>query len=275
MLVGEFQLQFAQPGLGRDHRRVAAATAAAAHHGIGLGADRLGRCLELLLEHVVAQRGVLHALLELGDRAARGFQARHAVVRGQQVHVPGAELGTLGLGQPQLLFVLSDLLIEELPRVLHVGAVGAGLALDEDGQELLHHVVGQLGAGVAVGDGEQVAGLRGDLDALGQAEHHALHVRRAGDLQFQIGLGDQLFEVGPAEGRVLEHVELADHGAFQRDAAQQRRQHRVGVDIDTRGGLVLIGNRGHGEPAGDAQHPGDGDREPALAPQPEGEAAHQ
>ena len=164
MLLGVAQPQLGQPGLGLGELLVSSA-AEPGRHGVSESSASVAGMVDI-------SRRIMSRLVSTSFSwpssasvlSARGLQPRHAGIRGQQVDVLGAELGPPRLGLAQLPLVLGDLLLQERPAVLHVGAVGADLALDEDRQDALHHVVGQLGCGVAVGDGEQVAGLRRDLD---------------------------------------------------------------------------------------------------------------
>ena len=100
--------------------------------------------------HVVARR------LEGGHtRRGRHSAGYRRSVRGNR---PGASLPRATAA------VRRDLVLQEAARIVHVRAVAAGGALDEDRQQRLHHVVRQLRVRVAIGDGEQVPGLRHHAD---------------------------------------------------------------------------------------------------------------
>ncbi len=92
------------------------------------------------------RRRVLQLALKAETWRARHVETRGPAIRigGKEVDVFGAELGAAFLGSAELLLVGGDLMIEEAPGVLHVAAVRAGRALDEDVQQRLDHVVREL-----------------------------------------------------------------------------------------------------------------------------------
>ena len=95
----------------------------------------------------------------IGKFLAQGVTFDHRILQ-PAIAIPhigifGAEVGATPLGCPQLLLIGEDLVLKEALRILHVDAVRACGALDENRQQGLHHVMRRLGARVAVGNGEQ------------------------------------------------------------------------------------------------------------------------
>ena len=239
--------------------------------GVVLGHQHRRRLRQFVAQRVALDQRVLQPAVHFAQAVAGALRRR--VVRAvrievgrQDVDILEAEVGTALLGCPQLLLVGRDLVLEEALRILHVGAVRSRGAFDEDRQQCLHHVVRQLWARAAVGDGEEVPGLRRHLDVGRQALQQTLAVGRAGDAEVEIGLRDQLLEVGPAEQGALQHFKLADRGGVSRQAAQQRREDRIGIDIQPRTQLILVGHQIDADPADAADQPGDEDADPAAAP---------
>ena len=193
---------------------------------MSFGHQHRRRIGKFLAQRVTLDHRVLQPAVDIPHVVAGGFRRRRVrpvgiQVRRQDIEIFGAEVGATPLGRPQLLLVGGDLVLEEALRILHVDAVRACGALDENRQQGLHHVMRQLGARVAVGDGEQVPGLRLHLNCLGEALQQPLAVRWTGGTEVEVGLRDQLLEVGPAEQGTLQHFELAGRGGIGRQPTQQ------------------------------------------------------
>lgn len=152
------------------------------------------------------------------------------------------------LGRDQPLFDVLDLFVDELDRLLRIALLALEAALDEDGQQRLHHVAHQFRVIVVVGDGVDVVGA-------GAADLQLGHQQR--DLLLDVRARQQ----GAAhDGHLLLDVGHAGH------AAQERLEDALGVDEHPRARLVVVGHGGDPGPAGDADQPHDSDGQPAIFP---------
>ena len=226
---------------------------------------------KFLAQRVTLDHRVLQPAVDIPHAVAGGFGGRRVrpvgiEVGGKDIEIFRAEVGATPLGRAQLLLIGGDLVLEEALRILHVDAVRPGGAFHENRQQGLHHVMRQLGALVAVGDGEQVSGLRLHLNCLGEALQQAFAVRRAGGTEVEVGLRDQLLEVGSAEQGPLQHFELAGRGRIGRQPTQQRGQDRIRIDIQARARLVLVWHQIDADPPCAADQPGYEHADPAAAP---------
>ncbi len=148
---------------------------------------------------------------------------------------------------------------------LELAAVGRRGRLDEEVEQRLHHVARHLWIAVAVFDGEEVAGLRPDLDLPAEVLDHALAPLDAVDAQVEIGARDHALDVWAAQQGPLQHLDLARRRAVDGDAAQQRAEDSVRIGVHTRGRQILVRHEQHGDPAGDADEPGEQQGLPAVA----------
>ncbi len=133
-----------------------------------------------MAQRLATDLGVFDLRSELDQTAARRIDRLGVVAARQHAEVGDLEVGQARLGRLELALVVEDLALDELARLIHVAAVGAEIALDEDRQQRLHHAHGQLRAVALVAHREQVLGLAlgGDRDLALEAVDHRLALLR-------------------------------------------------------------------------------------------------
>jgi hypothetical protein len=171
------------------------------------------------------------------------------------------------LGGAQLIAVGGNLVVEKALRAVHLGAAAARRLLGKDRQQRLDHVFGGLRVFAAIADGHQVGGDRGDVDVARQAFVQVFFFPRRRDPNIEIGQTDELFQIWPAQQRALEEIEMPRRVGVRRQAMQQRRQQRVGIQINAGRRFVFCRNERDPDPPRGADQPSDADGEPFLPPQ--------
>jgi hypothetical protein len=200
-------------------------------------------------------------------------QCRHAreviaiALAVERAEVAQLERLQLALGLLQTTLVSLELLVDEGARLLGVTLLGPDIGFDEQRHQVLHQQLCALAVGVAVREAVDVVAPRThDLDLLHQRIDHLVDVTRALACQIEVGLLDQLFDVGPRDQRAKQQrhglVDVEIHG----EIAHQRAQHGLGVEIDARRGLVLVGDARHDHGGQGADDPRRQQAIPPLVP---------
>ncbi len=227
--------------------------------------EELRRHRQLLGDRRPPRLGIVELQLHLLHLVLHLLQPRHVGV-GQDLAVGLAELRAPRFRRPQLLLIARDLLLQEPPRIVHVGAVVPGRGLGKHRQHRLHHVLGRDRVGVLIGNVEQVRPLQPDMDVARQAAEQPFLVFRRPRLVIEIGQVDHLLQVRPAQERALHVVELLQRIGLHRNPAQERRQQAVDVDINARRGFIDVRDAEHRRPADRADEPADPRRDPLAPP---------
>ena len=186
--------------------------------------------------------------------------------RRKQPHVLEPKCVHSGFGLLQLLVVVPDLLVEELAGAVGAGAAFAQALLDEDRNGGLHHVTRLLGFGVAKRDRVQILAEDRARDLQRSAGIVDEGLGRLARARVEIGLADDLLDVGPAEKRAAQNRRLLAGVREYGHPGHQRPQHRLRIDIDARRRFVLVRQAEHPDCTDDHHDPGDGQPEPATLP---------
>ena len=150
-------------------------------------------------------------------------------------------LGFLELGLVDL-----DLLVDEDLGRVGVLAGGAQARLDEDRDQRLHDALRPVGVGSRIGQRVEVVARRAlDLQRLHQRVDQRFLLGLGIGLQVEVGHAHELLDVRPADQRAAQHDDLLVDVGLHRQAGHQRLQDRLGVDVDARARLVLVGNAEH------------------------------
>lgn len=172
-----------------------------------------------------------------------------------------------GVGRIQLLLVILQLLIDEFLRARHILAGAAQASLDKDGEQRLHHLLGEFGIGILVADGVEVfAPAVGNGDAIRQRVEHAVGLLRRRGLEIHVGHARDFFQGRARHQHARHELDLLLHVGLHREARKQRLQQALRVHIDARAGCIAVGQEHHPGPAGDRQQPGDDQNVPAAVP---------
>ena len=185
----------------------------------------------------------------------------------QEAHVLLLEARRTLLGLFELHLVGANLLVQELAGGIHVRAVVAEIALDEDRYQRLDDVLGLPRVRSLEGDGEQVVSRAGDGGASAQALDQALHGFVAGCRDVEIRRARHFLQIRAAEEGALHHADLGIDVVLYGDARQQGAKHGRRVDVDATGRGIAVRQARDEGPAGHTEQPGQRQSDPAAAPE--------
>jgi hypothetical protein len=89
-------------------------------------------------------------------------------------------------------------------------------------------------------------------------------------LQIEVGHAHQLLDVRAADQRATEHLDLLVHIGLHGQARHQGLEDGLRVDVDAGLRLELVGQCERGGQPHQTQHPGSGQPQPAVLPDPPG-----
>jgi len=221
-------------------------------------------CCELFLQCVALCDCIGEIKLQTRHRSARLIEPADALVSGStgirrpvgnNVRVLLRQLGPPLLDGTQLVSIRSDFTVEETLRIVHLGSAASGYLLGKDRQQRLDDVLRCDRIPVAIRQGQQIERDRRHRDISRQSLEQRLLLFRGGDANIEIGKADQLFEIRAAQQRALHEIELAGRVGISGQPLQQRRQQRIGIEVNSRRGFVFRRNKGDADPSDGADEP--------------------
>ncbi len=212
-------------------------------------------------------------LIDVRQLHARGRKPLlNRAFTGQHAHEAGFEFDSALLGFLKLHLAAPQLLIKKAERLARLGAVSSQILFDEEIQQLLDD--GRSGARILCvrkaaharfrGDFEEIVLLGGNLDVLAKLGDLRRQIALGSDQQVEIGAAHDLFEV-PGRGQRLLHAEEIGLPLGGRDP-DLLRQDRLELREYACLRFVAVGHQRDGEPANQAQPPGDAECEPPARP---------
>ena len=282
-------LQLFYHALGADHVRMLLGVAL--QHGVELplqgvdaavdlrNGDTRGSVRRLRQEHGILARQLalegVARVLGFMQFQSRLIQGRGCLAHAGEIilaardhrHVLELELLHPRLGLFELLLVDLNLVLDEFARGIRVLALVAHAGLDEDRHQRLDHALRLGGIGIAERQSKEIVPPGApDGEALGQIIDQPVLFLLGLHPQIEIGHANQLLHIGATDQRAAQNPDLLIDVGLDRKAAHQRLEDRLGVHIDARRRLELVGQSHDDGGAGDANHPGD--RQPQPAPLP-------